>query len=194
VEVEDPEVVEAEVLPGSGELLLVGRRAGSTLLLLYAEGRFAVWRLVVGEQARAPARPPGGAALKAAQQACPGLEARVPAAPGEARQLVARVAQPPCRQALQALLSTDAFLARELELTFELPALQAQLAAMDAAFSHARLPVVARYQGAGLVLGGEVTAAQKRQALWAAFRHAVGKVALEDRLAVQAPAAPDAGP
>ena len=89
-----------------------------------------------------------------------------------------------CRAALHALLKTEAFLARELELTFDLETLQAQLGRMDAAWTAAKLPVAGRYEGAGLVLAGEVTAAQHRRALRESFLHSVGKVSLEDRVVV----------
>jgi hypothetical protein len=97
-----------------------------------------------------------------------------------------------CRAALHALLKTDAFLARELELTFDLETLQAQLGLLDAAWTRARLPVSGRYEGAGLVLAGEVTVEQHRRALREAFLHSVGKVSLEDRMVVAPPPPTDA--
>ncbi|WNZ63504.1 pilus assembly protein N-terminal domain-containing protein [Myxococcus sp. MxC21-1] len=60
VQVADASVADAELLPGSNELLLTGQKAGRTLLLLYAGGRFAVWRLTVGSpppEDPAPRRP-----------------------------------------------------------------------------------------------------------------------------------------
>ena len=227
VEVDAPHTVAAEVLPGGQELLLEARADGEALLLLYAQGRFAVWRLVVGapRSTTAETETRYGAALGA----CPGLNAgaedaagasgrsesgasgrsgslggregrrdaaqadtmgkaaaaRVALPPaGSARVLKGRVQSEACRAALHTLLESEAFLARELELTFELELLQAQLKRMDAAWTKARLPVAGRYEGAGLVLAGEVTAEQHRRALWEAFRHSVGKVSLEDRMVV----------
>jgi hypothetical protein len=181
VEVEEAGVAAAEVLPGSNELLLTGVRPGRTLLLLYAEGKFAVWRLVVGEPGRAPAPEPSAPLLAAARKACPGLQATE----GPERALVATVKDSRCREALRALLQTEAYLARELELTFELPVLQEQLAAFAPALKELGLP--ASYHGAGLVLEGAATPETHRRALWALFRQAVGRVPLEDRVTVQQP-------
>ena len=75
VEVEDPSIATAEVLEGSNELLLTGVKPGRTLLLLYAEGKFAVWRLVVGAPGRPPEPEPAAEPLAAARKACPGLKA-----------------------------------------------------------------------------------------------------------------------
>jgi Pilus formation protein N terminal region len=182
VEVEDPSIATAEVLRGSNELLLTGLKPGRTLLLLYAEGKFAVWRLAVGEPGRTPVPVPSGELLAAARKACPGLKATE----GE---LVATVKDSRCRAALLALLKTEAYLARELELTFELPVLQAQLADVTSALKGTGL--TARYLGAGLVLEGSATPEEHRRALWALFHQSAGRVALEDRVTVQQP--PDAG-
>ncbi|MCE9669372.1 pilus assembly protein N-terminal domain-containing protein [Myxococcus stipitatus] len=187
VEVEDPSVATAEVLSGSNELLLTGQKEGRTLLLLYAEGRFAVWRLTVGNPPTEDVAP----RLAAARKVCPDLQANQ----GLERSLTATVKDAPCRAALLEVLRTDAFLARELELTFELPALQEQLASMGAALQP--LGLEARYSGAGLVMTGTASREDWRKALWELFRRAVGRVPLEDRVEVKAPeppaAAPDAG-
>jgi hypothetical protein len=177
VDVERPEVAEVEVLP-SGELLLTGKKAGGqTLLLLYAEGRMAVWRLAV-----APQQEDTGveAAEAAAKGACPGLKLYPPEA---MEAVVARVKGEACRVALKALFEHDRYLGRQLVLEFEVPELQAQLRALQQGVDGVTAPgaVKAVYQGAGLKLSGQVTAAQKRAALWQAFRHSVGRVALEDR-------------
>ena len=186
VEVEDASVATAEVLPGSNELLLTGHSPGRTLLLLYAEGRFAVWRLTVG------ALPPEDPAplLAAARKACPDLKATE----GPERALSATVKDAKCRAALLELLRTDAYVARELELTFDVPVLQEQLTSVAAALQP--LGLEARYSGAGLVLSGPATPQAHRRALWELFRRSVGRVPLEDRVEVQAPEAPapDAGP
>jgi hypothetical protein len=189
VEVEDPTLATAEVLAGSNELLLTGKRPGSTLLLLYAEGKFAVWRLVVAAPgARAAVGSASPELLAAARKACPGLEAKE----APERLLTAPVKDAACRTALLQLLQTEAWLARELELTFELPVLQAQLAAMTPRLKE--LGLEARYSGAGLVLQGTVSPEAHRRALWELFRQSVGRVALEDRVTVKAPEAPPGAP
>nr|WP_323383127.1 pilus assembly protein N-terminal domain-containing protein [Myxococcus dinghuensis] len=189
VEVEDPAVVTAEVLSGSNELLLTGQKEGRTLLLLYAEGRFAVWRLTVGNPPAEDVAP----RLAAARKACPDLKATQ----GAERSLTATVKDAPCRAALLEVLRTDAFTARDLELTFELPALQDQLRSMGEALQP--LGLEARYSGAGLVMSGTTDREGWRKALWELFRRSTGRVPLEDRVEVkEAPeppaAAPDAGP
>jgi hypothetical protein len=176
----------AEVLAGSNELLLTGVKPGRTLLLLYAEGKLAVWRLVVGAPGRTPEPEPSAELLIAARKACPGLKTTE----GAERTLVASVKDSRCRDALRALLKTDAYLARELELTFELPVLREQLAALSAALQGTGLTV--SYHGAGLVLAGTTTPEGHRRALWELFRQSVGRVPLEDRTRVQRPV-PDAG-
>lgn len=183
VEVQDADIASAELLPGTNELLLTGKRPGRTLLLLYAEGNFAVWRLEVrsaGE--RAAAQPVGAGELAAARAACPGLEAQPAGA------LRASVKDAGCRTALLALLRTDAFLARELELTLDVSVLQAQLAALTPALAGRGLR--ASYRGAGVVLEGSASEAAHRSALWTLFEGSLGRVALEDRVTR---AAPDAG-
>ncbi|MBM7118704.1 pilus assembly protein N-terminal domain-containing protein [Archangium primigenium] len=187
VEVEDPAVVTAEVLTGSSELLLTGLKPGRTLLLLYAEGKFAVWALTVAPTgASEPARKPE--LLAVARKACPGLKATE----GAERSLTVEVKDTRCRDALRPLLETEAWLARELDLTFALPLMQEQLAALTAPLKAQGLR--ASYHGAGLRLEGSTTPEGHRKALWALFRQSLGRVPLEDRVEVQRPAPPeDAG-
>ncbi|MGZ3459514.1 MAG: pilus assembly protein N-terminal domain-containing protein [Archangium sp.] len=187
VEVEDPSIATAEVLEGSNELLLTGVKPGRTLLLLYAEGKFAVWRLVVGAPGRPLEPEPSSEPLAAARKACPGLKVTE----GAERSLTAEVKDARCREALRALLKTDAYLARELDLTFELSLLQQQLAVLAPTLKG--LGLGASYRGAGLVLEGTTTPEGHRQALWELFRQSVGRVPLEDRVIVQRPEPPDAG-
>ncbi|WP_225409835.1 pilus assembly protein N-terminal domain-containing protein [Stigmatella hybrida] len=187
VEVEDPAIATAEVLSGSNELLLTGKRPGRTLLLLYAEGKFAVWQLTVSEPGARPAGPASPELLAAARKACPGLEAKE----APERLLTVTVKDAACRTALLPLFQGDTWLARELELTFELPVLQAQLAAMGPRLK--ALGLEARYSGAGLVLQGTASAEAHRRALWELFRQSVGRVALEDRVKVEPPEAPPEG-
>ncbi|MCY1016546.1 hypothetical protein [Pyxidicoccus sp. MSG2] len=188
VEVEDASIATAEVLPGSNELLLTGQSTGRTLLLLYAGGRLAVWRLTVGKP------PPEDAAprLAAARKACPDLKTTE----GAERSLSATVKDTACRMALMELLRTDAYVARELELTFDVPVLQEQLASVQAGLQP--LGLEARYSGAGIVLSGAATPEVHHRALWELFRRSVGRVPLNDEVEVKAPeapaAAPDAGP
>jgi hypothetical protein len=185
VEVEDASIATAEVLEGSNELLLTGLKPGRTLLLLYAEGKFAVWRLVVGTPPEPlPAPEP---LVAAARKACPGLKVT----DGAGRGLTAEVKDARCREAVRSLLKTDVYLARELELTFELPLLQEQLTALTPVLKGLGLNV--SYRGAGLVLEGATTPEGHRKALWELFRQSVGRVPLEDRVTVQRPARPDAG-
>jgi hypothetical protein len=190
VEVEDPSVATVEVLSGSNELLVTGKRPGRTLLLLYAEGKFAVWRLAVtapGSGATPEAAPEQ---LAAASKVCPGLQVNE----GSERSLVMTVKDSACRKALLALFQTDAWLARELEITFELPALQEQLSVLTPILKE--LGLEARYSGAGIVLQGTATPEAHRRALWALFRQSVGRVPLDDRVTIETPkpASSDAGP
>ncbi|MCY0998154.1 pilus assembly protein N-terminal domain-containing protein [Myxococcus sp. MISCRS1] len=188
VEVEDPSVAHVEVLQGSNELLLSGRKPGRTLMLLYAEGRFAVWRLTVGNPPDEDATP----RLAAARKACPDLKA----SQGAERALTATVKDAACRAALLEVLRTDAFVARDLELTFDVPALQEQLTSFTTALQP--LGLEARYSGAGLVVSGSASREDWHKALWELFRRSAGRVPLEDRVEVKAPepsaATPDAGP
>ncbi len=182
VEVEDPTVLDAEVLP-SGELLLTGKAKGRTLLLLYAEGKFAVWRVRVGTPPVEVG--PDGEPLQKAKKLCgAGFKVNAARGGGEA-ELVTAVPNDACRLALRALFETDAFRARDLELVFDVPAFQAQLADVAEGIRAAGVKgVTARYHGAGLVLEGKVTAAEKRKVLWAVFKRSVGRVPLGDKLEV----------
>ncbi|MDY7226597.1 hypothetical protein [Hyalangium rubrum] len=186
-EVEDTSVATVEVLRESSELLMTGKRPGRTLMLLYAEGKFAVWRLTVTGPGSRPVAEEAPELLAAARKACPGLQAKE----APERSLVATVKDSACRRALLALFQTDAWLARELELTFELPALQEQLSVLTPFLKE--LGLEARYSGAGIILQGTTTPEGHRRALWELFRQSVGRVPLEDRVKVEAPAAPDAG-
>jgi hypothetical protein len=189
VEVEDPSVATVEILPGSNELLITGHRPGRTLLLLYAEGKFGVWRLSVTEPGVRAVPEAAPLQLATAKKACPGLQVNE----GTERSLVVTVKDAACRKALMSLFQTDAWLARELELTFELPALQEQLSVLTPGLK--ALGLEARYSGAGLVLHGKATPEGHRRALWELFRQSVGRVPLEDRVKIDMPeAAPDAGP
>jgi hypothetical protein len=171
-EVEDAAVATVEVME-SGEVLLTAVKPGRTLALLYAEGRFAVWRVRVGGKPEAPSP-------DAAKKACPDLKLT----PADETRLTVTVQSEGCWKALHALLEGDAFTARELDLTFDAKVLQSQLKAIQAGLKKG---VASKYVGAGLVLEGEVTPAEHRQTLWMVFKKSVGRVALEDRLEVKEP-------
>lgn len=188
-EVTEREVPQMELEPGGlpqrrpeagATLTLSARSAGDASVLLYAEGAFAVWRVSVGG-APQPA-PPEPALVEAARAACPGLVLKQ-AGDGHLA-LEAQVGSMACREALLPLLKEPAFLARDVKLTFDGAALQQQLATLQAAYAEAKLPVKARYVGAGLILTGSVSPAQHRRALWLTFENALGKVALTDHMEV----------
>lgn len=171
-EVEDPSIATAEVME-AGEVLLTAVKPGRTLVLLYAEGRFAVWRVRVGGKPELPS-------TGAAQKACPDLKLT----PKEETKLTATVPSDACWKALHALFQGDGFTARELDLTFDGKVLQQQLKGIQGALKKG---LQSKYVGAGLVLEGDVTKAEHRQTLWALFKKSVGRVALEDRLDVKTP-------
>ena len=183
-EVEDPKVVTVEYLE-SGEILFTGLQPGRTLVLMYAEKKFAVWRLKVGGKSQ-----PEGGTLSAALKACPKLAHH----PQAYDKLVGVVSDEKCRQAVLALLATDAFVGKELDLTFPVEVLQAQLKAISAALAAQKQKISARYEGASLVLTGTTDGAGQRKALWEVFRKSAGRVAMDDQVEVTGvPAAPDAG-
>lgn len=185
VEVDEPKVLGAEVLPG-GEVLLTGVKAGRALVLLYAEGTCAVWRVRVGTPSVSPLP-----ALEAAQKACGG---KFTYAPSADTKLTGTVGDERCRQAVLKLLEADGFRGRELDLTFALPVLQSQLTAMQGALRKAvKGKTELRYSGAGLILEGSGTEAEHRKALWELFRNSAGRVALEDRFERPELPRPDAG-
>ena len=171
-ESEDPSVATAEVMETS-EVLLTGLKPGRTLVLLYAEGRFAVWRIRVGGKADAPP-------LEPAKKACPDLKHT----PKDDVKLTVTLGTEACWRALLQLFQGDTFTARELELTFDGKVLQAQLKAIQAGLKKG---ISSRYVGAGLVLEGEATQAEHRQLLWSLFRKSVGRVALDDRIDTKPP-------
>jgi hypothetical protein len=188
VEVEDASVAFVEVLPGSSELLITGKRPGRTLMLLYAEGKIGVWRLNVTAPGARPALEDPREQLAAARKACPGLQVQE----GEGRSLVVAVKDTACRKALLTLFQSDAWLSRDLEVTSEVEVLQYQLTEMLPDLK--TLGIEALFSGAGIVLRGAATPEGHRRALWELFRHSVGRVPLEDRVSVDPPVpAPDAG-
>jgi hypothetical protein len=177
VESKDPAIATAEVLP-AGELLLQGLKPGSTLLLLYAEGKMAVWRLDVGP---APSAGKSPVNAPATEKPCKGVKIEGPA---QERSVSGTVGDETCRQALLERFKSPDLLASRVELTFELSALQAQLQALHRRLAARGLEkkVRARYLGAGLLLEGDLTAAEHRQVLWEVFHESVGRTVLDDRL------------
>ena len=181
-EVEDPKVVTVEYLE-SGEILFTGLQPGRTLVLMYAEKKFAVWRVKVAGKAQ-----PDGGTIAAALKACPKLAHH----PEAYDKLVGTVGDEKCRQAVLAVLATDAFVGKQLDLTFPIEVLQTQLKAINAALTAQKQKIVARYEGASLVLTGTTDVAGQRKALWEVFRRSAGRVAMDDQVEVTGP--PDAGP
>jgi len=176
VEVEAPAIVTAELFE-TAEVMLTGKAPGSTLVLVHAEDKVMVWRVEVhGNPDTTSMLAPGDYAAPA-RKVC----REVKTAGGE---LTATIRDEPCRQALLKLFQweRDVFLAKDLDLTFELAALQSQLKAIEAALAKVAPEVKAVYVGAGLRLSGRATAAQHRRVLWEVFKASVGRLALEDRI------------
>ena len=184
-EVEDPKVATVEYLE-SGEILFTPQKPGRTLVLMYAEKKFAVWRLRVGGK---PQLDP--AVLSAALKACPKLQYH----PEAYDKLVGTVGDEKCRAALLPLLSNDTLVAKELDLTFEQVVLQAQLKAIEAALATLKSKISAHYEGASLILSGSADGPGQHKALWEVFRRSAGRVAMDDRVEVSgdSPGGPDAG-
>ncbi len=171
-EVEDPKMVTVEYLE-SAELLFTGLQPGQTLVLMYEGKRFAVWRV----KAAGKSKPEGGE-LATALKACPKLAYH----PQAYDKLVGVVGDEKCRQAVLAVLSTDAFIGKELDLTFPIEVLQSQLRAINAGLAAQKLKISARYEGASLVLIGKTDAVGHRKALWEVFRRSAGRVAMDDQI------------
>ncbi|MBX7113033.1 MAG: hypothetical protein K1X64_01770 [Myxococcaceae bacterium] len=181
-EVEDASVLTAQRMP-AGELMLMGAKPGRSLLLLYGDGKMAVWQVRVASKPLAD-----GALLEAAKKVCPKLKAT----PDEETQLVTPIADEKCRAALLSLFKTDSYVAGKMELVFELAALQSQLKALNEAFAGVtKAPLRTRYLGAGLELSGQLSVSEHKKVLWALFRASVGRVALNDQ--IELPEAVDAG-
>lgn len=185
MEIDDPKIATAEKLE-SGEILITGKAAGRALLLLGADGKIAVWRVRVGQ------RPiEAGEALAAARKACPGLRASLE---GEEHELIGSIADERCRTAMTALVKTDAFKAKDLELTVELPVMQGQLVAIEAALpAKVQKRVQLRYLGAELELNGTLTEAEHRKLLWAVFEKSLGRPGMEDNIDIEGAAPLDGG-
>lgn len=173
LEVDTPQVLDAEWFGATNELLLVGLKPGRALMLLGAEGKVALWSVRVGQP-----RTVDPALLKAAASPCKTLQPT----PQLELKLTVTVDSDACRRALLKLFQDDTFEARNIEVTFTQAQLQAQLKVLQEAVVAAKLPVALRYVGAGLVVEGVVTAAQHRATLWLLVRHVVGRLVIDDQL------------
>ncbi|MHB8417762.1 MAG: hypothetical protein ACYDCL_06780 [Myxococcales bacterium] len=180
-EVDPPDLCQAEQTPAL-EILLTPRRTGQGLLYLYEEGRLEVYRLVVSDakaHAEATAKPADPALWKAARAVCPGLTERL--VDGE-RFLHAQIPDALCRTALLPLLAESPYPADHLRLLFGVPALQAQLGAMQDRLRAAGLTGLAlAYEGATLTIKSPMTADVRHRALKAIWPVAVGRLNFEDQ-------------
>lgn len=170
VEVETPSVATVEMFE-TAEVMITGKSAGSTLVLVHAEDKVMVWRVVVN------GNPSAEDLVAPARKAC--REVKV-----EGGELITTIRDEACRQALLKLFQSerDPYLAKDLDLTFELGALQSQLKVIEAALAKVAPEVKAVYVGAGLRLSGRATFAQHRRVFWEVFKASVGRLALEDRI------------
>lgn len=182
----DPSIATVEHLP-SDELLVSGKRAGTTELVAIAAGKILGVRVHV----RAPGSPlpsDGQKELEAALKACPQHQhVGEDKSPGE--QLGAAPTTPACRAALVALFATDRFTVKQVAVNFDQSSLQAQIAEMDQAVKAAGLSQVAmHYQGATLVLKGTVTPAEAGKLIVAVYAHAIGGIPIDaDELEITLP-------
>ena len=177
IDAEDSSIATAELLPG-GELFLTGHRPGTTLLLLYHQGKAAVWRVDVVDPKLSSAgalAPP----VDAVPSACPTVHWEE--IDGE-RKITGSVPTESCRMALIKYFQKGSSRAKSLELTFEIAPLQSQLNAIEKALPpFLRSKVTFHYSGAGLVIDGQLRPDQHRRLLWEIFRQSVGRMALDDQ-------------
>jgi hypothetical protein len=179
-EVDPPDLCTVERMP-SLELLLTPRRVGTGLLYIYEEGRLEVYRLRIGtaKVPAAPAEAPSAALWKAARSACPKVEERT--VEGE-KFLHLDVPDATCRTALLPLLATDIYPADHLRLLFEVPALQAQVADMQARLKAAGLPNTdIGYEAATLAIKGKMDAATRHKLLRTIWPATIGRLDLDDK-------------
>ncbi|MFN7134937.1 MAG: hypothetical protein ACK4N5_22865, partial [Myxococcales bacterium] len=158
--VDDPGVVEAELLP-SQEVLLVPRRPGRALLFLLNDGQFDAVRVRVRETGGAvPEQRLDDGAMQAARRVCTRLEVE-PASGNKA--VSAEAVSARCREALLELLRADDTLARDLSLLFTEEALQAQLEDIQRRMKQQGLDreFQASYVGVTLRLKGKGSEARK---------------------------------
>jgi Pilus formation protein N terminal region len=173
--IDDPSIASVEVMPETGELLVVATKKGRALVQLWAQGRSAVWRLRVGEQ---PLDEP--APWEAAKKQCPGLDPK-------ATEFELEVKTPACRAALLKALEQDRVLPRAIALTLHIPVMQAQISQMQDALAAQKIPIQLRYEGAGLVMTGTTAHEPLRRAYFELFKKSVGRLAVHDKVQVAAP-------
>ncbi len=175
-EVEDPSIAELEWQKESGELLVMGKKAGRTLVLLGAEGRIAAWRVRVEASTTRDAK-----SMAAVISECDVAKVSTDAD----LDLKVFIKTRSCYDVLKQLLQSDEYEARRVELVFDATILQHQLRVLDAALKRiAGSKAEARYVGAGLVLEGDVSPDEYRKIMWAVLRNTLGRFALDDRLVV----------
>lgn len=183
----DPAVATVEHLP-SDELLVTGKKAGTTDLVALTGGKLVGIRVHVRAPGTAMEPDPSAARLEAAQKACPKLRL---VGEGKDQELGVTPQPAACRSALEALFATDRFLIKQISVDFDGEALQTQIAQFDAALKAVNVPVELHYQGATLVLKGSVDLRGAERLIGALYAHAVGGVPLDDDdLEIEAP---DAG-
>lgn len=183
-EVDPPDLADAEQMP-SMEILVTPKRAGEGLLYLYENGCLEVFRLVVTDpkappaDAATPSKAKLGGLWKAAEAVCPEVEDHF--VEGE-HFLHAQIPDGICRAALLDLLAAAPYTAGHLRLVFSIPALQAQLGAMQAQLARAGgfEGVQLLYAGASLVMKGKVKAETRHRALKAIWPVTVGRLNVED--------------
>jgi hypothetical protein len=182
-EVDPPDLCQAEQMP-TLEILLTPKRAGEGLLYLYEDGRLEVVRLVVSDPKTPAVEPAAGdkakldALWKAARAVCPQVEDRV--VDGE-HFLHAQIPDGLCRAAMVGLLAVNPYPADHLRLVFGIPALQAQLGAMQEQLRAAGIEgLTLTYAGATLVMKGKATAELRHRALKAMWPVTVGRLNVED--------------
>ncbi|MBS2026927.1 MAG: pilus assembly protein N-terminal domain-containing protein [Deltaproteobacteria bacterium] len=182
----DPSIATVEQMP-SGELLISGKKAGTTDIVAMAGGKVVGLRVHV-RPLGAPLPGDGAAQLAAMQKACPTHRL---VGDGADQQLGVTPSSKECRAALVALFATDRFMVKQISVDFDTASLQAQLAEIEEALQAAKLPVTLRYQGATLLLKGNLTQAQAGQLAVLIYSHVVGGAPLDDsELEIEAP---DAG-
>lgn len=173
---EDPSIATVERLP-SQELLITGKKAGTTELAALCSGKIVGIRVHVRPQG-APPLSDGQQELDAALKACPVHQL---VGEGKDQELGASPTTSGCRAALVALFDTDRFTMKQITVNFDETSLQAQIVELGQAVKAAGLTGISlHYQGATLVLSGTVTSAEAGKLAVALYTHAVGGLPIDD--------------